>query len=356
MKKLSVTIQIVILILTMGIMGIGVGLFGIYKIAESNQKLNAVLEDAFKPFQDLKNTSYIFESTILLNLEKIANHELSWKNGNEKINIELDKAKESLANFNPDNNYTEEFKYFQLVQEHFQQFEINYNLLKNKIKGNNNFTSNDFTDLYDLIQILHTDFNILMDMQINKASLIQKENKADFIQSILYYAIILVIGVGVSMTISLFILFGIKGYIGSINRLIQKIASGDLSTNIVRRGAKDFGEIHENLRQLSNKFTEILELSQNAANNISVTSEEMSSNAQTISSGANQQAASVEEIAASMEEISSRVQENTDNSITTQKISSKVADGLEMNSPHMGRFFKSKSSDISRGNTGTTER
>lgn len=65
----------------MGIMGAGVGLFGIYKISESNAHLNTVLEDTFLPFQDLKNLSFMFGSTILLDIEKMANEEMSWEIG-----------------------------------------------------------------------------------------------------------------------------------------------------------------------------------------------------------------------------------------------------------------------------------
>lgn len=81
MKKLSVTGQIIILMVTIGIMGAGVGLFGIYKISESNARLNTVLEDTSLPFQDLKNLSFMFGSTILLDIEKMANEEMSWEIG-----------------------------------------------------------------------------------------------------------------------------------------------------------------------------------------------------------------------------------------------------------------------------------
>ncbi len=335
MIKSSVSSQIIILILTMGIMGVGVGLFGIYKISESNSHLNTVLEDSFLPFQDLKNVSYSFGSTILLNLEKMLQKEVSLESVQKLIDTELNKSELLINAFYPDSNYREEVIHYQQLQQIIQQIKTDLNVLMSHLSLNNTLEKNEYSKLVFLFEDLQSELNILMDIQIKKASLVQKENKANFVKLKIYFAIILSIGVVVSMIISLIILIGIKAKIGSVNRLIRKIASGDLSTIIERRGGKDFGELQDNLRLLSNKFTEIIEISQSAANNISVTSQELSSNAQLISTGANQQAASVEEIAASMEQISSRVQENAENTISTQKITISVVEDAKESSDNV---------------------
>lgn len=335
MKKLSVTGQIIILMVTMGFMGAGVGLFGIYKISESNAQLNTVLEDAFLPFQDLKNLSFMFGSTILLDIKKMANEEMNWEIGQKEIENKIAEAEAVLSTFESDSNSYEEVLYYQQIKQHIQDIKTNLQLWFNQARLTQTLDKSTFSQLVFLFDDLQADLDTLMGLQIEKASLIQKDNQANFIKSITYFAIILLAGVAISMTLSLVILIGIKSHISSINRLIQKIASGNLSTKIVRRGNKDFGEIHENLNLLSNKFTEILEISQTAANNIGHTSQEMSSSSQMISSGANKQAASVEEIAASMEQISSRIQENTANTLTTQKISIKVMDDIKTSSENV---------------------
>lgn len=332
MKRLSVTSEIIILIITMGFMGAGVGLYGIIKISESNSQLNSVLEDAFLPYQDLQKLSFLFGSTILLDIEKIANEEKGWEIGKKEIENRIVDAEALLNDFKPDSNNIEEVYYYQLIQQRIQQIKTELKLCFNQARFSATPDKTRFSNLILLFEDLQTELNTLMGLQIKKAHLVQENNQANFTKSKINFAIILLIGVAISMTLALIILIGIKSYIGSLNRLIQKIASGDLSTIIVHRGGKEFGELHESLRLLSDKFTEVLEISQSAANSISFTSQEMSSNSQLISRGASQQAASIEEIAASMEQISGKIEENTTNTLATQKISTKVVADIKATS------------------------
>jgi len=320
--------------LTMGLMGAGVGTFGILKISESNAHLNAVLESSFIPYQDLKNISNV-SYTIVVEMEKLAKKEVPFKIAENKINSELANVEILSSNFQPDSKNMTELRQYKQIQEEIQNLKIDIELWLEKVSLNKASTSTSYSDLLFRFKDLQDNLEILMDSQIKKARIIQEENQANFARSKISFALILLIGVTVSIIISLIILIGIKAYIRSTSRLIHKIASGDLSTKLERRGAKDFGEIQENLGLLSDKFTEILELSQTAANNINITSQEMSSNSQMIANGSSQQAASVEEIAASMEEISSRIAENTDNTLSTQKISNKLVEDIENGSKNV---------------------
>lgn len=325
MKKLSVTSEIIILIITMGIMGAGVGLFGILKISESNAQLNTILEGAFLPYENLKNVSNKYETAILPYIKQLEAPETNIESLTKRIDNDLSEAEIILNSFRPDSKNADEVFYFQQVRQQTQKLKKDISVWMSDLKTTNPLAEKkEFESLLKSFDKIQANLDLLMDFQIQKAKIVKKENQANFTKSKIYFAIILIIGVTVSMILSLIILIGIKANILSANRLIKKIASGDLSTIIEIRGAKDFGAIQENLRNLSDKFIEILELAQSAANNISVTSEEMSSNAQLISGGANQQAASVEEIAASMEQVSSRLEANTDNVFSTQKISNNL--------------------------------
>lgn len=331
MKKLSVTIQIIILITTMGIMGAGVGLFGIYKISESNTQLNKVMEDAFLPFQDIKDLSFIYSSTLLLDIEKMSNNKLDWKTGQIEIENNILAAENLFKGIEASSKSAIEEEEIIKIKTNIQAIGRGLNVWLDQSRKTQTSDEHAYNQLVVLIEDLQIKLDKLMNLQLEKANTAQHDNQTNFSESKLYFAYILLLGVGISMIMALVILIGIKANISSTSRLIQKIASGNLSTDIERRGNKDFGELQENLHLLSDKFTEILEISQSAANSISITSREMSSNAQMISSGANQQAASVEEIASSMEQMSSHVQDNTQHSIATKKIAEKVVSDIEAN-------------------------
>ncbi len=331
MKKLSVTTQIVILIITMGGMGLGVMFFGLSKISESNSNLDKVLQESFIPFQNLKDISLALGMNLKPELKKLHSDEILSDLGNQKIKDELEEISNLLTKLNSLKHNSQEGSHLRTLKSDFQNLKEGISLWNYHLSTGVTSTQDGYRNIMNRITTLEKDINILMDIQLEKAIQIQKNNKSSFLQSEIYYAAILIIGVGISMTIALIILIGLKAFIGSINRLIQKMASGNLSTRIIRKGSKDFGEIHENLRLLSDKYTEILKHSQTAADNITVTSQEMSTNAQLLSTGANQQAASVEEIASTMEQISSRIQENNDNTLSTQKISTRIVNDVEKN-------------------------
>jgi methyl-accepting chemotaxis protein len=267
-----------------------------------------------------------------LYIEKIVNEETNWEIGKKEFENRIVDAEVLINDFKPDSNNIDELYYYQIIHQRIQQIKTELNIYFSQTSFSASRDKTQFSKLILLFDDLQTDLNTLMGLQIKKALLVQENNQANFTKSKIYFAIILSIGVAISMTLALIILIGIKSYIRSLNRLIQKIASGDLSTIIVQRGGKEFGKLHESLKLLSDKFTEVLEISQTAANSVSFTSQEMSSNSQLISRGASQQAASIEEIATSMEQISGRIEENTANTLATQKISTKVVTDIKATS------------------------
>lgn len=335
MKNLSITNKILMLIATMGFLGAVIGWFGISKISESNSQLDSVIENSFLPFQNLQQLSYLFGSTILLDIEKMANGEIPWEVGQKEIKGKITKAEALLDNIDYNSELVEEAFYYQQVGAHIIEITAKLSFWINQTRLSPTLEKDELLELALLFENLHTELSTLMDLQIKKASIVQEQNKENFKKAKIYFTLILSFGVLFSILSAFVILFNIKSNIGSLSRLINKIASGDLSTAIIRKGNKDFGELQENLRLLSDKFSEILEISQTTASNISFTSQEMSSNSQSLSDGANKQAASVEEIAASMEEISTRVQENADNTLTTKKLSSKIVSNIQVGSDNV---------------------
>ncbi|MBN2237211.1 MAG: MCP four helix bundle domain-containing protein [Bacteroidales bacterium] len=334
MKKLSVTTEIVILILTMGLMVTAVGIFGIYKISESNASLEVVLKEAFGPFQDLKSISNKL-TTIQTDVNHIAENKSSIVQKRKAITDSFAEIEELLGNVETTTANPSELHYLAQLNELISQYNKQIN---NWLDQSNNQSIESLSQISKLNYLLvesQNNIETLMDILIEKANSIRSTNEEDFNKSKLYFGLILLIGLGVSMIMSLVILIGIKRSIKSITRLIQKIASGNLSTQIEERGNKDFGEVQRGLQILSEKFSNILELSQQAANNITLTSIELNTNAITISDGSNQQAASVEELAASMEQILSTVKENTSNALAAQEISSQLVNDVKLGSTNV---------------------
>lgn len=81
MKNLNVSTKLIILIMTMGIMGTFVGIFGISKIKQTNTKLELTYKNALIPFQYLKNISDDYAIKVPKTVDKIYAGEYSWLSG-----------------------------------------------------------------------------------------------------------------------------------------------------------------------------------------------------------------------------------------------------------------------------------
>lgn len=114
--------------------------------------------------------------------------------------------------------------------------------------------------------------------------------------------------------------------IGQVVKAVNRIAQGDISQPVVcRHSCAEVETLALSLNEAQDKFraalTPIHETSAaliNAANQLSAASE-------SLSNAANRQAASLEEISSSMEQMGANIQQNTDNSVHTNKLTEEMA-------------------------------
>jgi len=106
----------------------------------------------------------------------------------------------------------------------------------------------------------------------------------------------------------------------------KQIAQGDLTVKLVKRSEKDelLESLSEMVANLKNIVSDIIDASANVASG----SAQLSSTAEQIAQGANEQAASTEEVSASVEEMTSSIQQNSENSIQTEKIAKQSAQSI----------------------------
>lgn len=331
MKNLNVSTKLIILIVTMGIMGTFVGIFGISKIKQTNDKLEQTFKNALIPFQYLKNIGDVYAITVPKTVDKIYAGEHSWLSGKEKIEMALDNANISWNEYKKLPKDERENMMMSDLELQFISAQANLENLRQVLlsRDTNALKRYNTSSLNLVITPISKKIDELSQYQIDKAGGIFNSSLENYKNAVITFIIILFLGVVISMLMAVYILRGINQSLGSANETIDKLAKGDLSFEIEKQADYDFGRLLNNLRNLSLKLKEVLVTAQTASANIAITSNEMSSNSQQVSQGATEQAASVEEMAASMEEISSNIQQNSDNALKTKKISAKAAAEIE---------------------------
>ncbi len=135
---------------------------------------------------------------------------------------------------------------------------------------------------------------------------------------------VVVLGLVASVFVTL-ITHSITRPLGNGVYVANKLAEGDLTVDISVKNKDETGQLLNAMKNMLEKFRQIVLSVKNAADNISSGSKGLSASAQQLSQGATEQAASAEEVSSSMEQMSSNVKQNTDNALQTEKIAAKAA-------------------------------
>lgn len=114
--------------------------------------------------------------------------------------------------------------------------------------------------------------------------------------------------------------------IGQVVEAVNRIAKGDISQPVVcRHVCAEVEDLATSLNEAQDKFRAALTpVSETAAALINAANQ-LSSASESLSNAANRQAASLEEISSSMEQMGANIQQNTDNSVHTNKLTEEMA-------------------------------
>lgn len=206
-----------------------------------------------------------------------------------------------------------------------------------------NFDSyNDFLILMDVEGMVDASGSIMITTnevlgQLNALITSQQEEAAvayaDIESSTAFFRIFIIIGgilvVVFGIVISFYITTSIKRSISTASDAIAKLADGDLKADFEISGSDEIAKLLYDLREMINRLKGIVNSIVEGAEEISTASLELNNIAQGILGGASTQASSAEEVSSSMEEMVANIQQNTENSNNTRKISDKLADDIE---------------------------
>jgi methyl-accepting chemotaxis protein len=110
--------------------------------------------------------------------------------------------------------------------------------------------------------------------------------------------------------------------------LAERLAKGDLSVEFKSDSKDEVGKLSAALNTMVINLKEMVTQISESARQIVSASSQLNHGASELSDGATQQASSAEEVSSSMEEMFANIQQNTDNSRTTEKIASEASKGI----------------------------
>jgi methyl-accepting chemotaxis protein len=143
---------------------------------------------------------------------------------------------------------------------------------------------------------------------------------------------ILGIGLLVGLGTAIWIIRGIMSQLGAeppvILEIAEKIASGDLESELVHGKGKVVGVLAAMIT-MRNKLVSVITEVNRSSIALSAASQQVSGTAQSLSQGASEQAASVEETSASVEEMGSSINQNSENARVTDGIATESSNAAK---------------------------
>jgi methyl-accepting chemotaxis protein len=188
-------------------------------------------------------------------------------------------------------------------------------------------------------QLSTNDGRILSDKAIDLIASVVSENEKDLAEDKLsstanYLAgrnlLLTILGIGllVGLGTAIWIISGIMSQLGAeppvILEIAEKIAAGDLESELVHGKGKVVGVLAAMIT-MRNKLVSVITEVNVSSVALSAASQQVSGTAQSLSQGASEQAASVEETSASVEEMGSSINQNSENARVTDGIATESA-------------------------------
>ncbi len=110
--------------------------------------------------------------------------------------------------------------------------------------------------------------------------------------------------------------------------MAERLAQGDLSVEFNVHSNDEVGKLSSSLNTMVNNLQKMVSHINMSTKQIVIASTQLNEGAAELSDGATQQATSVEEVSSSMEEMLANIQQNTDNSRTTENIAKEASIGI----------------------------
>lgn len=146
------------------------------------------------------------------------------------------------------------------------------------------------------------------------------------LNKIFYQVLIaLVVVVIIALLLVFFIARGISRPLAQAVEMIQRLETGDLTTQLDFERKDEIGQMAKALNSMCSKVSEVVNNVKVASDNVAAGSQELSSSSEQMSQGATEQAAAAEEASSSMEQMSANIRQNADNAMQTEKIAIKSA-------------------------------
>lgn len=342
MKHLSISIKLLLLLLITAGLAIIIGLYGITNLKTTNQSLETVYKDRVVPLNQLKKVSDMYAVNIVDAAHKVSNANNNWLEGQHMIEKAEKTIEENWSAYLSTYIVGEEQSKVDEAQRLMEKANMSIKVLGDIVQRRDTAELRHYIkyDLYQKIDPITESISGLMELQLKIAEHEYLKGQTLYANTRRNSFLLMGGGILLAIAISLLIIRNINVSLRNANRLVLRLAEGDLSADMAISGNDEIAKLLRNLKAMVERLKGVISHVLTAANNIAAASGQMSATSQNMSQGASEQAASTEEVSTSMEQMTANIQQNTDNAQQTETIASKAAQDILKGSESVSETVK----------------
>ncbi|WP_308632699.1 MCP four helix bundle domain-containing protein, partial [Oxalicibacterium faecigallinarum] len=315
LEKMKISNKMLILLtglcLCIGIVG-GIGLYGANSTKES---LDSVYKNRVIPLKQIKLVSDAYSVQIVDTAHKVRDGAMSAEDGVRSILQARQIINEQWSAYLATNLTKEEL----ILVDQFKKVSTNadkaVDQLVEHVRSKNLEQLRIFAarDLYPALDPLQEALGKLIELQLNETHRQYLASDADYQRNFGFITALIILCVLSAASIGYLITRSITRPLNSAVRLAEKVASGDLTSNIIVDSKNETGQLLQALKDMNESLVRIVSQVRTGTDTIATASTQIATGNLDLSSRTEEQASSLEETASSMEELTSTVKQNADN-------------------------------------------
>lgn len=331
MKNLSISVKLFLLIGIISIIIIIIGIIGIINLKKTNNSLEIVYNESVIPITQLKKVADAYSLNVIDATNKLRNGNISWDQAFQIIDsaqILIDTTWSQYSKLPKEGKALSTFKHTDSLMVATRP------LIKElvSIVQKNDTAGLDFYVVYNLYPNIEPIFKKIQELLKDEITVAQSAYifaNDRYNAARLFFLFFVLLGIGVTLYVSLLIVNSIRKSISEANKVITQLTKGDFTTRINVLGNDEIGSMLKNMQVMVNKLLEMFTLVSINSQELIKASIQMQVESEKVSTTTNESAASLEELSSSMEEMASGIQLNTNNAKQTEVISKETSISME---------------------------
>jgi len=324
-KNMTIKSQLVFVISFLSVLLMGIGVFSVYGLSQTNHSFKGVYEDRTVPLGDL--------SLVLDGMQRIRLNAAISAYGRK---AELVKERQAMTDQRDAEIATVWKKYMAtnltpveatLVETFTQRWKA-YTDSRNRTMSL--AAAGDYDGaVANMIGDAGAKFNAVHETMLKLIELQRDESKTEFLEAQKHYdQIFMITGVVIALGILLAVVLGfllMSAIVAPLKKAVDiadAVASGDLTSRIEVDSNNETGRLLQALKTMNDNLVELVGKVRMSTDQIATASSEIAAGNSDLSQRTEEQASSLEETASSMEELTSTVKQNADNARQANQLAS----------------------------------